>query len=113
MPKGSPKQSDSVHGSSDSRSLGDIRLIPRLTFLTRVAGESPRASALPVDAASVAVAVGAGALVVAQLALGALPAGEAAAGALLVVAVAAAQHGADAWKEEKARYYYFLANTIS
>ncbi len=70
-----------------------------LTFLTVVSGESPCAEAPPVDAPPVATAVGHLALVVAQLALHALPAGVAAAMAVLVVAVARAQHRADACKE--------------
>ena len=61
-----------------------------------LAGEPPGAGAPAVDALAVAAAVGHHALVVPQLALAALPAGVAPARPLLVVAVAGAQHGADA-----------------
>ena len=61
--------------------------------VTAIAGESPRADALAVGASTVAGAVGGFALVVAQVTLGAFPAREAATSAVLVIAVAGAQHG--------------------
>ena len=67
-----------------------------LTLLAGLPGESPGAGAPAVDALAVAAAVCHDALVVPQLALSALPAGIAPARAILVVAVAGAQHGADA-----------------
>ena len=69
-----------------------------LTLLAGVPGEAPCAGAPAVDALAAAAAVGDDALVVAQLALAALPARVAPARPILVVAVAGAQHGADAWK---------------
>ena len=67
-----------------------------LTLLAGVPGEAPGAGARAVDALAAAAAVGDGALVAAQLALAALPARVAPARPLLVVAVAGAQHRADA-----------------
>ena len=72
-----------------------------LTFLASFSGESPGAVALAVDAPPVTTAVGDLALVVAQLAFDPLPAGVAATLAILVVAIAGAQHGADAWEESR------------
>ena len=74
-----------------------------LTLLAGLAGEAPCAGAAAVDALAVAAAVGHHALVVAQLALAALPAGVAPARPLLVVAVPGAQHGADACKRGRMR----------
>ena len=68
----------------------------QLTLLAGLPGESPGAGAAAVDALAVAAAVCHHALVVAQLALAALPAGVAPARPVLVVAVARAQNGADA-----------------
>ena len=65
-----------------------------------VPGEAPGACARAVDALAAAAAVGDGALVAAQLALAALPARVAPARPRLVVAVAGAQHRADACKKE-------------
>ena len=72
-----------------------FRSLP-LTLSAVLAGEAPGALAAAVDARAVAAAVGDDALVVAQLALAALPARVAPARARLVVSVARAQHGADA-----------------
>ena len=72
---------------------------PLLTFFASLSREPPGAEALSIDALSVAAAVGDLTLVVAQLALQTLPAGEAAALAVLIVAVAGAKHGADTWKK--------------
>ena len=76
--------------------LATVEEIPNLlTLFACVSGESPRAEALSIDALSVAVAICHLALVVTELALQTLPAGVAAALAVLVVAVSGAQHRAD------------------
>ena len=66
----------------------------KFTILTVVPFEPLGASALPLDAVSVSATVGDFALVEAQVALSALPARQAHAPPLLVVALARAQHRA-------------------
>ena len=77
---------------------------PKLTFFAEFSSESSCASALPVHAFSVAVAISWFALVVAQLALEALPSRVAAALAVLVVPVAGAEHLANTWKRDGVRF---------
>lgn len=95
-------------------SYSNVLLVLQLTFLAGLPGEAPGAEALSADTLAVPATVGHLALVVPQLALGALPPGEAPARAVLVVTVAGAQHGADACgKEERKNIYSFLARPDS
>ncbi len=80
----------------------------QLTFLAGLPSEAPGAEALSADTLAVPATVGHLALIVPQLALGALPPGEAPACAVLVVAVARAQHRADACGKEERKKHLFI-----